>query len=179
MASQSRGSVVVGVSGSRGSLEALRVATREARTSQRPLVVVLAWSSPGGEFAQRRASAPSLIKLCEREAKARLARCFDEAMGGPPTDPVPLPFVVRGRPGPVLLEVADDCEDLLVVGAGERSWPGRLVHGATARFCLGRARCAILAVPPPPLLDALPRAARHRVPYLFDEAERDEPARSL
>ncbi|MEY9875549.1 nucleotide-binding universal stress UspA family protein [Streptacidiphilus sp. MAP12-33] len=179
MTPRSQGSVIVGVSGSLSSLEALRIAAREARTSQRPLVVVLAWSPPGGEFAQRRATSTTLVRLCEREAKARLARCFDEAMGGPPTDPVPLPFVVRGRPGPVLLEIADDCEDLLVVGAGERRWPYRLVHGATARFCLARARCHVLAVPPPPLLDSLPRSARHRVPYLFDEAERNEKARSL
>jgi nucleotide-binding universal stress UspA family protein len=169
--------VVVGVSGSLGSLEALRVAAREAQTSHRPLVAVLAWSPPGGEFAQRRAQSPSLIGLCEREAMTRLARSFEEAMGGPPADAV-LRFVVRGRPGPVLLEVADEREDLLVLGAGERSWPGRLVHGATARFCLAHARCEVLAVPPPVLLDSLPRAARHRVPYLFDEAERGERARS-
>ena len=179
MTPQSPGSVVVGVSGSLSSLEALRVAAREARTSHRPLVVVLAWTPPGGEFAQRRAMSTTLVRLCEREAKARLARCFDEAMGGPPTDLVPVPVIVRGRPGPVLLEIADECDGLLVVGAGERRWPYRLVHGATARFCLARARCRVLAVPPPPLLDSLPRATRHRVPYLYDEAERSERARSL
>ncbi|MEZ0070637.1 nucleotide-binding universal stress UspA family protein [Streptacidiphilus sp. MAP12-20] len=166
-----RGSVVVGVSGTPGSLEALRAAVGLARELRRPLAPVLAWSPPGGELAQRRAAQPQLLRLCEREALARLRACFDAALGGPPADVPYVPFVVRGRPGPVLVNIADHPDDVMVVGSGPRGRLARLLHGGTARYCVARSRSHVLVVPPPALLGEIPRRERHRVPYCFDEVE--------
>jgi hypothetical protein len=66
-------------------------------------------------------------------------------------------LVVRGEPGPALVDVAGP-QDLLVVGAGRRGWLARIGHGKVSRYCLARAQCPVLAVPPPDLA----RAAGHR-----------------
>ena len=46
--------IVVGVDGSLGSLQALRYAADESREREVPLVPVIAWVPPGGDFAERR-----------------------------------------------------------------------------------------------------------------------------
>lgn len=53
--------VVVGLSGSLGSLTALHRAAAEARRTGAVLVAVLAWEPPGGEFAYRRSPCPPLL----------------------------------------------------------------------------------------------------------------------
>ncbi|MFE4260715.1 hypothetical protein [Streptomyces sp. NPDC056883] len=81
--------VVVRVSGSLGSLAALRAGAREARLGGRDL-----------------------------EAAATLDRAFEEAFGGDPAGvPVVRRHVLRGDPGRTLCEPAGLPDDLLVVGA--------------------------------------------------------------
>jgi nucleotide-binding universal stress UspA family protein len=156
--------VVVGVSGTPSSLQALRVGVAEARHARVPLLAVLAWLPLGGEAAYRQAPCPPLLKQWEQEAAWRLRNAFDEALGGVPQDlPVEL-LLIRGPAGAALLDAADREDDLLVLGSGRRDWPARLFHGATARYCVGHAACRVLAVPPPELLRQLPRRLRHRVP---------------
>jgi nucleotide-binding universal stress UspA family protein len=53
--------VVVGASGSPGSLRALRYARDLARAHDAPLIPVLAWVPPGGDIADR--CAPALGNL--------------------------------------------------------------------------------------------------------------------
>lgn len=158
------GRVVVGVSGTPSSLEALRVAVAQARRRQEPLLAVLCWLPPGGEVSYARAPHPDLLALWRAEAVARLHNSFDEALGGRPEGVEVLPMVVRGRPGPSLAEIADRADDLLVLGGGERGWPARLFHGRIARYCVAHAACQVLTVPPPALLSALPPLERHRLP---------------
>lgn len=74
---------------------------------------------------------------------------------------------VRSTPGRALLEIADRADDLLVVGAGCRGRVRRALCPSVARYCLARAACAVLAVPPSPLagdLTSLHRRVGFRLP---------------
>ncbi|MET9084174.1 universal stress protein [Streptomyces sp. NPDC004237] len=155
------GRVVVGVSGSPGSVTALRRAAVEARRREAELWPVLAWEPPGGELAARRAPAPPpLVEEWQRTARERLLGVLDEVFGEAGPAGVPLHgLVVRATPGPALVETADRDDDILVVGAGRRGWH-RAFSGRVARYCLAHAHCPVLAIPPSPLEDAL--AAAHR-----------------
>lgn len=115
---EGRRRVVVGVSGSLGSLAALHRAAYEARRGGADLLAVLAWQPPGGDIAHRRAMIPSPVADFRRAAGRRLLAALDTAFGdaGPR-----VPFqglVVRGSAGPALVEIAGRADDLLVVGAG-------------------------------------------------------------
>ena len=100
------GRVVVGVSGSPGSLQALRYAAEMARCQSALLTPVLAWTPPGGEVADRRCPNPYLRAVWKQAAWDRLWHAIDLAIGGPPDDVVFSPEIVRGEPGDVLAQVA-------------------------------------------------------------------------
>jgi nucleotide-binding universal stress UspA family protein len=153
--------VIVGVSGSLGSLAALHHAMDEARRTGALLVPVLAWVPPGGEAAYRHSPYPPLLKQREKAAAQQLDTAFDQAFGGYPEDVRIQPLAVRGEPGPVLVDVADHPGDVLVVGAGRRgNRLQRLLHGSVARYCMAHARCAVIAVPPSELLAELEHGLR-------------------
>ncbi len=153
--------VIAGVSGSLRSLGALRAAVAEARSSGVPLVAVLAWVPAGGEYAYRRAPCPVLLRVWEQAARSRLSEAFDEAFGGLPADVTVHQVVMRGKPGPVLVKLADHQEDLLVIGSGGHGLAGLTWPGGVGRYCLAHAHCQVLAVPPPDLL-AQVRSRPHR-----------------
>lgn len=73
--------VVVGVSGSPGSLAALRAGAREAWVSGRELVAVVAWSPPEGEGMFARFPDRAWAALWEAEAAATLDRAFRPGRG--------------------------------------------------------------------------------------------------
>ncbi|MEU1460787.1 universal stress protein [Streptomyces sp. NPDC005727] len=143
--------VVVGVSGSLGSVTALRRATALARRLRAELWPVLAWEPPGGDATARRSPAAALlVEEWQRLAKQRLASVLGEVFGeeGPG---VPMrAVIVRGTPGRALVATADRESDLLVVGAGRRGLQ-RAFSGRVCRHCLTHACCPVLAVPPSPL----------------------------
>ncbi|MEV8046153.1 universal stress protein [Streptomyces griseoluteus] len=143
--------VVVGVSGSLGSVTVLRRATALAHRLAAELWPVLAWTPPGGDPAGRRSPvADPLAEEWQGMAEHRLTSLLDDLFGeeGPG---LPLhAVIVRGTPGPALLAVADREDDLLVVGAGRRGLR-RAFSGRVSRQCLAHARCPVLAVPPSPL----------------------------
>jgi nucleotide-binding universal stress UspA family protein len=143
------GRVVVGASGSPGSLCALRYALKLARVNAVPLEAVIAWVPPGGDLAERRYPDPSLRRLWMDAARKRLLDAVDVACGTFPSD-VSLSLVIaRGDPGPMLVGVADRPDDLLVIGAGQRGLLQRIWHGRVSRYCLAHSRCPVLAVPAP------------------------------
>lgn len=144
--------VIAGVSGSVRSLGALRAGVAEARANEVPLLAVLAWVPAGGELAYRRAPCPILLRLWEQTARQRLQEAFDSAFGGVPPGVSVQGMVVRARPGPLLVQIADHPDDLLVVGYGGHGKLGAAVHGSVARYCMAHARCPVLAVPPPELI---------------------------
>jgi len=141
--------LVVGASGSPGSLCALRYARELARCGGLAVVAVHAWIPPGGDVFERRCSSAGLRRVWADAAGERLNGALAAAWGSaPPGLDIKL-VVIRGEPGPALVEVADSAGDLLVVGAGRRGALGRMWRGRVSRYCLAHADCPVLAVPQP------------------------------
>jgi nucleotide-binding universal stress UspA family protein len=170
--------IVVGVNGSLGSLQALRWAAEEARERHVPLVPVIAWVPPGGDLAERRHPSPYLRKIWRAAAAKQLTDAFDAGLGGVPAD-VPVDAQVeRGDTGPVLVDVACQPGDLLVIGTGRRSRISRMLRRSVGRYCLAHAKCPVLAVPPSRLMEEVgdgrhhwPRPGRVLVPDISDMPE--------
>jgi nucleotide-binding universal stress UspA family protein len=120
--------VVVGVSGSAGSLVALRYAHDLAQDHDGGLMPVLAW--------------------------ARLSEAIDLGIGGPPAALRFEPHVVRGEAGAVLTRIARQRGDVLIIGTGRHGAMRRLASCHVARYCLGHGACPVIAVPPTDLADA-------------------------
>jgi nucleotide-binding universal stress UspA family protein len=158
--------VVVGVSGSAGSLVALRYAADLAQDHNAELVPVLAWTPPGGELADRRHPCAELRVVWAENARERLGKAIELAIGGPAAGPRLEPRVVRGVTGEVLTRVAQQSGDVLIVGTGRHGALRRLASGRVARFCLAHAACPVIAVPPADLADVAHRLRgpldRHR-----------------
>jgi len=154
--------VIVGASGSPGSLRALRYAQHLARDCGATVVPVLAWLPPGGELADRRTPDEELRRIWDQDAHQRLQDALNLAWGTPPADLPVRPLVRRGQPGPVLAGAACRPGDLLVIGADRRGALARAAGGRVSRYCLAHAQCPVLAVPPPPLAHQAPRGALAR-----------------
>jgi nucleotide-binding universal stress UspA family protein len=152
--------ILVGVHGSLGSLQALRYAAAEARDRDVPLIPVIAWTPPGGDLAERRHPSTYLRKIWRDAAWQRLWNAFDAGLGGLPADLEVLPEVVRGEPGPVLVDLAGRPDDLLVIGTGRRSALARRLRPSVSRYCLANAGCPVLAVPPSTLMDEMSHGLR-------------------
>ncbi len=112
--------IIVGVSGTPGSLQALRHAAELARVHSAPLVPVHVWTPPGGDLADRSHPSPYLRQIWRDAAWQRLWEAIDLAFGGVPEDVCLESDVVRGDPGDVLVGVACHPDDVLVIGAGRR-----------------------------------------------------------
>jgi nucleotide-binding universal stress UspA family protein len=143
--------VIVGISGSAGSLQALRYAAELARCDDAVLAPVLAWIPPGGELADRRVPSPELRKAWKQAAWDRLLHAVDLGIGGTPADLAFSPQIARGEAGPVLSEFAVEPGDILVIGAGRRGAVRRLIRSRASRYCVAHARCPVISVPPAPL----------------------------
>jgi nucleotide-binding universal stress UspA family protein len=150
--------VITGVSGSARCLPALRYAAALARSHYAVLVPVLAWVPPGGELADRSCPCRYLKEEWERVAEERLRDTLTTAFGGEPADVTTEPLVVRGEPGWVLVHVASQADDLLVIGTGRHGRLGRMAGGKVSRYCLAHAVGPVLAVPPSALESHSPRS---------------------
>jgi nucleotide-binding universal stress UspA family protein len=147
--------IVVGVHGSLGSMQALRWAVDETREWRASVAAVIAWVPPGGDMAERAHPAPYLRKIWRDEAHKQLIAAFDECLGGIPDDlPVQL-YVERGDPGQVLVDVAAEPGDLLVIGTGSRNPLSRALRRSVGRYCLAHAHAPVVAVPPSALMDEM------------------------
>ena len=143
--------LIVGTSGSPGSLQALRYGESLARAHNAVLIPVIAWELPGGDRAQRIGSSHELGKACWEIACRQLRDALIAVWGEVPDDPLVQPQVERGPAGGVLVSVACRPDDVLVVGAGRRGALGRLVFSKVSRYCVAHAQCPVIAVPPPAL----------------------------
>ncbi|MFF4322898.1 universal stress protein [Streptomyces sp. NPDC001568] len=152
--------VVVGVSGTPGSLSALHRAAAEARVRDAELWVVMAWQAPGGELGGRGSCNVTALTSCRAAVVERLREVLDGAFGGAKPGVTLAGVTVRATPGAALVDTARRSEDLLVVGTGDRTPFRRFVRPSVARYCLAHAACPVLTVPPSPLqaeLDAVHR----------------------
>jgi nucleotide-binding universal stress UspA family protein len=145
------GRVLVGTSGSPGSLQALRYGEGLARAHDAILIPVIAWELPGGDRAYRISGSHELGKACRELACGQLRDALIAVWGEVPGDPLVQPHVERGPAGWVLVNLACRPDDVLVVGAGRRSVLGRLIFSKVSRYCQAHARCPVMAVPPPDL----------------------------
>jgi nucleotide-binding universal stress UspA family protein len=152
--------VITGVSGSQRGLPALRYAAALARGYGATLIPVLTWLPPGSEIAYSKCPSGQLRPVWEQDAQERLWTALITALGGVPADVTTEPLVVCGRAGRVLVDTASRPGDLLVMGTGRQGGVGRLAGGEVSRYCVARAGCPVLAVPPSPL----ELEARHRWP---------------
>ena len=143
--------IIVGVSGSPGSLQALRHAADLARTHRAVLIPLLAWTPPGGDLADRSHPSAHLRRVWQDAAWQRLWEAIDLAFGGIPEDIEFQSTVLRGVPGQVLTSVASHPGDLLVIGAGRRGPVAHALSCMVSRYCLAHAVCPVVAVPPPAL----------------------------
>ena len=152
--------VVAGASGSPGSLAALRFAACLAWAVGVPLVPVLVWQPPSVDWAAVYGQQSDCLDPAWRaKANARLAGVLTAAWGGGESDLLVRPYVERGLAGQVLVEFASAPGDVLVIGAGRRH-RRRLGSGRTvSRYCVARADCPVVLIPPPQLLRH-PRLAR-------------------
>jgi nucleotide-binding universal stress UspA family protein len=152
MQRQTGGRVIVGVEDSLAGLRALRVAVAEARWRGAALHALRSWNlNPSGQGAS-----VAWYDQLERAAAATITEAFDNAMGGIPDDVEVVTATVIGPAGRALVRYADRDDDTLVLGAARRHWMLRLVRRSVARYCVARAQCPVLIVPP----DAFARRAR-------------------
>ena len=155
--------VIVGTSGSPGSLRALRYGERLARAHDAILIPVLAWELPGGDHVERVQPSGELRQAWQTLACQRLRDALLAVWGEPPNDPRVQPHIERGPPGWVLVNRAHRPSDVLVVGAGRRGALARMAFSRVTRYCLAHAQCPVLAIPPPPLARELARSRLARV----------------
>jgi nucleotide-binding universal stress UspA family protein len=151
--------VIVGTCGSPGSLVALRFADFLARAHDADLVPVLAWEPPGGDRPPHLQVAGDLLRDTREMACLRLRDALAAVWGEVPADPRVQPHVERGPTGWVLVSIANQRGDVLVVGAGRRAVPLlRGIRCQVGRYCAARAACPVILVPP----SDLAREAGHR-----------------
>ena len=158
------GRVIVGTSGSPGSLRALRYGEALARAHGAALLPVLAWELPGGDYAERVMPSGELRQVWQNLAGRQLRDALLAVWGKVPDDPMVQSHLERGPAGWVLVNLACHPGDVLVVGAGRRGTLARMVFSRVSRYCLAHAQCPVLAIPPP----ALARELRHdRLAWVF------------
>jgi nucleotide-binding universal stress UspA family protein len=151
------GRLIVGASGSPGSLHALRYADSMARAHDVILIPVLAWDTPGGDYGVRARPSGELRREWHVLACRRLREALIAVWGEVPDDPLVEPHVEHGPAGWVLVNLACRPGDVLIVGAGRRGALTRMAFSKVSRYCLAHAQCPVLAIPPP----ALARELRH------------------
>jgi nucleotide-binding universal stress UspA family protein len=153
--------VIVGATGSPGSLRALRYAQHLARDCDATLMPVLAWLPPDGDLADRRTPNEEVRRIWAQDAHQKLQDTLNLAWGTRPPTCRSGPWSGAATPGLVLAGAACRPGDLLLVGAGRRGTLAR-TGGQVSRYCRVHASCPVLTVPPPPLAHEAPRGALAR-----------------
>jgi nucleotide-binding universal stress UspA family protein len=133
--------IVVGVDGSASSVDALRLAARNAAAFGVPLEAVTAWHLPAGF------EVPLLVGWSpEQDAHARLETAAESVFGANR----PTWFHTTTRRGPaarVLIEESEGAEMLVLGSRGRGGFVGLLL-GSVSSTCAEHARCPVLIVHP-------------------------------
>jgi nucleotide-binding universal stress UspA family protein len=138
--------VIVGVQDSVSGLQALRRGVEEARRRGATLYAIRAVNGAAGRY-------PGSMWHEELTVwAAELAReTLVKALGGIPADVGVRSVALEAAAGPGLVGFADRDDDLLVVGDAQTFGIRRLWSGRVAHYCINRATCPVLVVPPPAL----------------------------
>lgn len=138
--------ICVGVDGSTSSRAALQFACAEAKYRGAKILAVTAWwidvgyggyglwPSSEDQAAYKHSAAETQARAIERVAKE-----IDEM---PEIDR----RVVRSAPGEALVELARDC-DLLVVGTEHKGLMKRVSAGSTSTYCVRHSHTPVVVVP--------------------------------
>jgi nucleotide-binding universal stress UspA family protein len=137
--------VVVGVSGSAASADALRWAADEADRRHDMLRVVRSWSAEPRAFYAHPAGGPQAAALQHCQASEGLAATLRAVLGSRRRDNVSSE-VVEGITERVLVDQSAGA-DLLVLGSASGMMAGRSI-GPVIRGCLSRAHCPVVVVGP-------------------------------
>jgi nucleotide-binding universal stress UspA family protein len=140
--------VIAGASGPPGSLAALGCAERLARAHDAVLIPVFACEPPGGCLL---GPAGNLRHEWNQLARQRMREALLAVWGEEQVDPWIRPRVEQGVPGWILVSVACQPGDLLVIGAARRGPHHRIARSQVSRYCAGRAACPVILIPPPDL----------------------------
>ncbi len=150
------GTVVVGVDGSAGAVEALRFALDEARRRNAKLRVVHAWSPPAATVvaAPGAVTPPTLVSTLpelRRELTEEAERVVEHALrtvGAEESAGVEIETeIVEATPVEALLAASEQA-DLLVVGTRGRGGFASLLLGSVSHQCAHHAACPVVVVPP-------------------------------
>jgi nucleotide-binding universal stress UspA family protein len=141
------GTIVVGMDGSEGSIEALRFAIEEARLRGATLKAVSAWHVPPAVYgAGWLAPADADLDEYRKLAESALSRSL-EAAGASAAGVDVAPVVREGQPSDVLLEEAHTAELLVVGTRGLGGFKGLLL-GSVSQQVAHHAACPVVVVPP-------------------------------
>lgn len=151
--------VFVGLDGTIESLQALRLASREARQRAAELSVVYVRPSNSDYVYEVGflADTGRTTAWFDQRAQEYLDTWLEEGLGQAPTDISISRKVAQGKPGRALVKLADREDDLLVVGVSQ-SRAHRIFSRSTSKYCTAHAVCPVLVVPP----GKLAREARNR-----------------
>jgi nucleotide-binding universal stress UspA family protein len=140
MTDTARPIVVVGVDGSKDSVEALRWAARHARLAGAEVHAVIAWDVPITIFVVPTYTDDDYAK----DAQSVLDGAVLEALG-PDPDVTVVTRVIQKRPARALVDEAAKA-DLLVIGShGRGELPGMHL-GSVASYCVHHAPCPVVVV---------------------------------
>ncbi len=156
MSSTRQPAIVVGVSGSPGSLTALRWAAGEAERLHGRLQAVLIWTAhPCAPYAPQH---PPLDREQYSERAQQQLAAAAKAVFGPVMPDYLGTEVVEGQPERALAGTSLGA-DLLVIGSASAHGPAGRSLGPVIRTCLVRAHCPVVVVGPEGLADDPERPA--------------------
>ncbi|WP_371818187.1 universal stress protein [Pseudarthrobacter sp. C4D7] len=134
-----RSRIIVGVDGSESSIAALRVARALAEPLSAPVEAWACWDVPAGYGVYLAVGIEGFKYAAHQVLEQALADVFED---------VPAfvhPRLVRGRPGPALIDASRNAS-LLIVG---RRGHGNFVPGSVSSACVSHAHCPVLVVHAP------------------------------
>jgi nucleotide-binding universal stress UspA family protein len=143
--------IVVGVDGTAESDAALAFAIDEAARSRDALELVTAWDAESSLSAMDLAYGMVLSEpehRAKEEAERQQQESLERVLGDRPQPTAVASQVIRGRPGPVLVEAARKAR-LLVVGTRSLGPVRAALLGSVSRYCAQHTTGALVVVPAP------------------------------
>lgn len=138
-------SIVVGVDGSPGSLEALEWAVAEARLRQTDLRVIWAWAFPA--YAYSGYIAVPAVEPYEQAAKEALDKTMADAAASMDLSGLSVKSeLVHGSAAEVLIEASADASVVVVGSRGHGGFAGLLL-GSVSQAVAAHAHCPVVIIP--------------------------------